>query len=198
MSKRMLVCAGVLAVALVGIAAFGAASVAQEEKEPAIIVKITEAKQNVMHDEIWGSWVVDEDLTKHVAGEMPKDMGGVTLTFSRDADSVKKLEANLGNWLTDRDDDSEADLKAACADIHLAGKATMTRGEDSNDAIFCIVSMHGNTYLVIAPDTEDGTPRIECVPAALVPDPVGDNDLLFVRSNKNEGEPYFAWKRAAK
>ncbi|MCC7509925.1 MAG: hypothetical protein IT464_11235 [Planctomycetes bacterium] len=195
MTKRGWIFVATLALLVVGVSAGIAQDSAKEEAPPE--VKIVESADNQMGAEIWGTWVLKEDLTKHTAGELPKDMAKSKFIFEKSEDSKKAILENLPRVLAAAraaNPGDSAAMVAACKTIHLAGKLTVDQGDEKVELHFFMITVSGNQMFCAMGKRGDDW-RVETGHVSFVRDPEGSNDLFFL-GGEDTKEVYTAWERA--
>lgn len=196
MQKRWIV--AVCAAAALTVAGIGGAGIAQDAEPAKPEVKIVSSDENLMGLELWGTWVMKEDLTRHITHEVPKDLKDETITFTKGDEHAKAVTANLPGVLEEmiKKNKKEGTLFAeACKNILFAGGITLQRGDrEPKSTHFFVVSMFGNTYLCILAPSADGKFGLEFANTQFVRDPKADNDLLFIGDDHRD-EPFVAFER---
>lgn len=182
--------AGAASLAIGGFAVGQEIEEAEEEKEET--VKVINSEENSISKEIWGTWVMDEDLTKRTAHEVPKDIG--SFEFKKDEAAEARIKAALEALVKDAPEGEKGDLiRRAAAGVFVTGRLVINRGEVTHEVDFAQVSMWGEPLLMIL-ENRDGETDWESARISFVRDPEGDNDLLFVGGD-HKNEPYIAMKR---
>ncbi|MCB9893394.1 MAG: hypothetical protein H6839_02980 [Planctomycetes bacterium] len=195
MHTRIWASAIVLALAA-GVVAIGGIASGQDASEPESVTFV-DTEENTLGKEIWGTWVMDDDLTKRTAHEVPKD--GMVLEFKSDEDSKGRIKKAL-EAAVKKAGDSEGEeagfIRRAAQGVFCTGRLIIKRGERKDEVDFAQVCMWGEPVLLVLESDGEKTDW-ESVRVSFVRDPDGDNDLLFVGGDHKD-EPYVAFKRQEK
>ena len=176
--------------ASLAIGGFAAGQETEEAKEET--VKIINSEENTISKEIWGTWVMDEELTKHTAHEVPKDVS--SFEFKKDGGAEGRIKAALESAVKGAPEGERGDfIRRAAAGVFVTGRMVIKRGEETSEVDFAQVSMWGEPVIMIL-ETEGEETDWESARISFVRDPEGDNDLLFVGGD-HKNEPYIAMKR---
>jgi hypothetical protein len=167
-------------------------AVAQEDKAVAEKVEVTlvNTEENLLSQEIWGTWVANADATKLAGGGGRGDIAGATLIFSKDEESTKRFQEEAALFV-ERMKEKEKDARRKASPIwenclkavFATGKAEVRGDENEADALdFGVANLVGNQVLImLLPDKSAGAGyRLKSFNDAFVRDAKGDKDLLWI------------------
>lgn len=157
--------------------------------EPEKKVVLVESAENLLSQEIWGKWDTNRNFTKFVQDGSPKEDFG-KVEFTRDEAATTRMVAALEKLVTklaERGTPNDLELARAAKAVYATGKMQLSRGKDSFEADFALITMFGEQLLILRSGKED-KPSWETNRVSFVRHAEGDHDLLFIGTDTKEGK----------
>lgn len=164
-------------------------------------------KDQIMSEEIFGTWKADNELTKRIDGSykgcdvlkaIPKDeMADARFVFTKDEEATKKYERFINELLvmysTMPEPEELEEKEEAKARLEGLSKVWATGRYDfgtwnKGKGVFGLISVMGMQAIVYFPDREDGKGKIEGSFLQIARDPKGDKDIL-VHGGEDPDDP---------
>jgi hypothetical protein len=188
--------------AVMAVAALAFPVVADETAPPAAEpaerkAKLAETEECSATEEIFGKWDSKADISMFLTGYAGGEIKSIE--FTKDEEATKRVLAGLEEMISsgkyEKGDGMGEEVAEAAKAIYASGrmKAPLRDGEVI-EGDFAFATMNGGQVLFLLEITPKGNPNWSSNRVAFVPDPKGDQDLLFVGGDRKV-ESYVCFKR---
>ncbi|MBE7493060.1 MAG: hypothetical protein HS108_15070 [Planctomycetes bacterium] len=167
------------------------------KRGPAGKATIVADPENIVASELFGTWVLDEDVTRRLRGAEGSQVKVRKFTFRANEESATlvctKLEAMLAKVKEGKGAAVYEHFEEALRSIHLAGEMELERSGAASKHAFAYMTWRGNPHVFwhrVSGDRDD----FESFNVMLARDAEGGKDLLFVGSDSATGA-FAAYKR---